>query len=102
MADIQDATSPTMSREASASAQQEANRTEAQRHSMQATGQEMRHKAQELTAQGKEVAAEYYQQGRERVLEWQQKLEQQARQKPLQTIIMAAGIGLLLGLLRRR
>jgi ElaB/YqjD/DUF883 family membrane-anchored ribosome-binding protein len=69
---------------------------------MQETGKEIGQKAQELTAQGKEVAAEYYQQGRERVLAWQQQLEQQAREKPLQSLAIAAGIGLLLGLLRRR
>ena len=57
---------------------------------------------QELTTQGQEVAAEYYQQGRERVLAWQQQLQTQVHEKPLQTLLMAAGIGLLFGLLRRR
>jgi ElaB/YqjD/DUF883 family membrane-anchored ribosome-binding protein len=102
MADIQSSTSTTAPRETSAPAQQEANRTEEQHNRMQETGKEIRQKAQEFTAQGKEVAAEYYQQGRERVLAWQQTLEQQAREKPLQSLMIAAGIGLLLGLLRRR
>jgi ElaB/YqjD/DUF883 family membrane-anchored ribosome-binding protein len=102
MADMQGSTRTTTPQEASAPVRQETNRTEEQRDRIQETGKEMRQKAQELTAQGKEVAAEYYQQGRERVLEWQQQLEQQAREKPLQSLLIAAGIGLLLGLLRRR
>ena len=66
------------------------------------TGKEMHDQAQELIAQGKEVAAEYYEEGRNQVLAWQQQLETQVREKPLQSLLMAAGVGLLLGLLRRR
>jgi ElaB/YqjD/DUF883 family membrane-anchored ribosome-binding protein len=65
-------------------------------------GNEVRQKAQELTAEGKAVATEYYEQGRERMLAWQQQLESQVREKPLQSLLMAAGIGLLFGLLKRR
>jgi len=68
----------------------------------EATGKEMRDQAQELMAQGKEVATEYYEEGRNQVLAWQQQLENQVREKPLQSLLMAAGVGLLLGLLRRR
>jgi len=73
-----------------------------QREWMQEAAQEVSHKVQEMTQQGQEVAAAYYQQGRERVLAWQQQLEQQVREKPIQSLVMAAGIGLLFGLLRRR
>jgi len=66
------------------------------------TGKEMRDPAQELMTQGKEVAAEYYEEGRNQVIAWQQQLEDQVREKPLQSLLMAAGVGLLLGLLRRR
>ena len=66
------------------------------------TGKEMRDQAQQLIAQGKEVAAEDYEEGRNQVLAWQQQLEYQVREKPLQSLLMAAGVGLLLGLLRRR
>ena len=69
---------------------------------MQETAKEMRDKAQDLMTQGKEVAAEYYEEGRNQVLAWQQQLENQVREKPLQSILIAAGIGLLYGLLRRR
>ena len=74
----------------------------AEQRDMQETGKEMRDKAQELMTQGKEVAAEYYEEGRNQVLAWQQQLENQVREKPLQSILIAAGIGLLYGLLRRR
>src|SRR5262249_30682851 len=94
---------------AQASAWQEPSSADEQRERMQAAGKEVSQKAQEagqkvqeLTTQGQEVAAEYYQQGRERVLAWQQQLQTQVREKPLQTLLMAAGIGMLFGLLRRR
>ena len=65
-------------------------------------GKEMRDQAQELIAQGKEVAADYYEESRNQVLAWQQQLENQVREKPLQSLLVAAGVGLLFGLLRRR
>jgi len=52
--------------------------------------------------QGKEVAAEYYAEGRNQLLAWQQHLENQVREKPLQSVLLAAGVGLLYALLRRR
>src|SRR2546421_2317815 len=55
------------------------------------TGKEMRDQAQELMAQGQEVAAEYYEEGRNQVLAWQQQLENQVREKPLQSLLIAAG-----------
>jgi ElaB/YqjD/DUF883 family membrane-anchored ribosome-binding protein len=62
----------------------------------------MSHKVQETTMQGQEAATALYEQGRELVSAWQQQLEHQVREKPLQSLLMAAGIGLLFGLLRRR
>ena len=77
------------------------NATERYDH-VQETAKEMRDKAQDLRTQGKEVAAEYYEEGRNQVLACQLQLENQVREKPLQSILIAAGIGLLYGLLRRR
>jgi ElaB/YqjD/DUF883 family membrane-anchored ribosome-binding protein len=75
----------------------------AERHNhMQETGKEIRDRAQELMTQGKDVAAEYYEEGRNQILAWQQQLETQVREKPLQSLFIAAGVGLLFGLLRRR
>ena len=65
-------------------------------------GVEMRDQAQQLIAQGKDVATEYYEESRNQVLAWQQQLENQVREKPLQSLLVAAGVGLLFGLLRRR
>lgn len=65
-------------------------------------GTEMRDQAQELITQGQEIAAEYYEEGRHQVLAWQQQLENQVREKPLKSLLVAAGVGLLFGLLRRR
>ena len=109
MANTYDAMRTTDALSAQASAQQEPSSAEEWRERMQAAGkevgqtaQEMGQKVQELTTQGQEVAAEYYQQGREHILVWQQQLQTQVREKPLQTLLIAAGIGLLFGLLRRR
>jgi ElaB/YqjD/DUF883 family membrane-anchored ribosome-binding protein len=66
------------------------------------TGRDISQKAQELTTQGKDMAAEYYEQGREQVRAWQQQIEHQVREKPLQSLLLAAGIGLLIGLFKRR
>jgi ElaB/YqjD/DUF883 family membrane-anchored ribosome-binding protein len=64
----------------------------------QETEQASRQPTQELTAQEKDVAV----QGREYIHTWPTQLEQQVREKPLQSVLMATGIGLLLGLLWRR
>jgi len=102
MANTYDSMRTTDALPAHASAQQEPSSAEQWRERMQEAGKEVGQRVQELTTQGQEVAAEYYQQGREHVLAWQQQLQTQVREKPLQTLLMAAGIGLLFGLLRRR
>jgi len=100
MADVQSSSTGTPG--AQVPARQNASNTTERLERMQETGKEILDKAQELTVQGQEVAAEYYEEGRDQVLAWQQQLENQVREKPLQSILMAAGIGLLFGLLRRR
>jgi ElaB/YqjD/DUF883 family membrane-anchored ribosome-binding protein len=102
MAEMQSATRTPGTQGPQASTRQDGHDTAEQNDHMQETAKEMRDKAQELVAQGKEVAAEYYEEGRNQVLAWQQQLENQVREKPLQSILIAAGIGLLYGLLRRR
>ena len=101
MADIYGSTSTTDSPGTSTPARHETSNTAERREWMQEAGQEMSDKVHEMTRQGQEVAAEYYQQGREQVLVWQRQLEHQVREKPIQSLLMAAGIGLLFGLLRR-
>ena len=102
MTDLHSSTSTTDALGASALAWQETSSAAARREWMQEAGKEVNQKVQEMATQGQEAAAEYYQQGRERVLEWQQQLEHQVREKPIQSLLIATGIGLLFGLLRRR
>src|SRR4051812_5772713 len=47
-------------------------------------------------------ATEYYEQGRERAQEWEQSLESYVQEKPIQSIMIAAGVGMLLGILWKR
>ena len=102
MAEMQSSTRSSGTSGAQTSSRQEDHETPKRSDHMQETGKEMRDQTQELIAQGKEMAAEYYAEGRNQVLAWQQQVEKQVREKPLQTLLMAAGVGLLLGLLRRR
>lgn len=64
--------------------------------------QELGTKAQELGTQATEIAAAYYQQGREQVLALEQAVEAQIREKPIRSLLIAGGLGLLIGFLCRR
>jgi ElaB/YqjD/DUF883 family membrane-anchored ribosome-binding protein len=107
MADVQSSTrTPQTGGGTATTPQQESRNAEQRREERREAGREVGNEAlqtaQNLTAEGKAVASEYYEQGRERMLAWQQQLENQVREKPLQSLLMAAGIGLLFGLLKRR
>lgn len=74
-----------------------------------ATRDQVREQAREASVQAKElgneameVASAYYQQGRDKMREWETMLETQLREKPIQSLLIAGGVGLLLGLLWRR
>ena len=54
------------------------------------------------TGQLRDQASEYYEQGRQRAQEWEQGLEQYVQEKPVQSLLIAAGVGMLLGLLWKR
>jgi ElaB/YqjD/DUF883 family membrane-anchored ribosome-binding protein len=58
--------------------------------------------AQELGTQAKETVSEYYEQGRETIRALPKTMEAQIRARPLEAVLVAAGVGLLLGLLWRR
>ena len=49
-----------------------------------------------------ETASQYYEQGRQHLEGLEQSLEENIRAKPLQSVLLATGIGLLLGLLWRK
>jgi ElaB/YqjD/DUF883 family membrane-anchored ribosome-binding protein len=50
----------------------------------------------------RDKAADYVEQGREKVEEWEEGLESYIKEKPMQALLIAAGVGVLLGLLWRR
>src|SRR5262245_43313871 len=63
---------------------------------------EMSTQAQELGTQAKETVSEYYEQGRETLRTLPQTMEVQIRARPLEALLVAGGVGLLLGLLWRK
>jgi ElaB/YqjD/DUF883 family membrane-anchored ribosome-binding protein len=65
-------------------------------------GSQVRDAASEKYGQLRDQASDYYQQGRERAQEWEQSLEQYVQEKPIQSILIAAGVGMLLGILWKR
>jgi ElaB/YqjD/DUF883 family membrane-anchored ribosome-binding protein len=64
--------------------------------------QQGKDRAQELYDQGLQQANELYEQGRARFQDIEQSLEEYVREKPVQSVLIAAGVGLALGLLLRR
>ena len=65
-------------------------------------GTQIKETMQDIGTQVKETMTEYYEQGREGLQDLNQTLEAQTRERPLQALLVAGGIGLLLGLLWRR
>ena len=63
------------------------------------TTQEVSAQITETARQVGETASQYYEQGRQQLEGWEQSLEENIRAKPLQSVLLATGIGLLLGLL---
>jgi ElaB/YqjD/DUF883 family membrane-anchored ribosome-binding protein len=65
-------------------------------------GGQVRDVAEEKYQHLRDQASQYYQQGRQRAQEWEQGLEQYVQEKPIQSLLIAAGVGMLLGILWRR
>jgi ElaB/YqjD/DUF883 family membrane-anchored ribosome-binding protein len=49
-----------------------------------------------------DTAQDYYQQGRDRAMEWQGQVEEYVRDQPLKALAIAAGVGVVLGILWKR
>jgi ElaB/YqjD/DUF883 family membrane-anchored ribosome-binding protein len=64
--------------------------------------QEVSAQVSETARQVGETASQYYDQGREQFEEVTQALGENIRAKPLQSVLLATGIGLLLGLLWKK
>ena len=56
----------------------------------------------ETARQVGETASQSYEQGRQQLAVWEQSFEENIRAKPLQSVLLATGLGLLLGLLWRK
>jgi ElaB/YqjD/DUF883 family membrane-anchored ribosome-binding protein len=65
-------------------------------------GGQVRDAAREKYQQLSEQAQDYYQQGRQKAQEWEEGLESYIQEKPLQAVLIAAGVGVLIGLLWKR
>jgi ElaB/YqjD/DUF883 family membrane-anchored ribosome-binding protein len=72
------------------------------RERAQEAGAQVRDRAQEMVRQGEETASAYYQQGRQQVEAVEHTVEESIRAKPLQSVFIAAGMGMLLGLLLKK
>jgi ElaB/YqjD/DUF883 family membrane-anchored ribosome-binding protein len=65
-------------------------------------GGQIKDAATEKYSQLRDQAQDYYEQGRQQAMEWEQGLEDYVRQKPLQSLMIAAGVGMLLGIIWKR
>ena len=65
-------------------------------------GHKVRDAATGTYGQVRDQAAGYVNQGRETAEEWEKSLETYVQEKPLQAVLLAAGVGLLVGLLWKR
>ena len=66
------------------------------------TASQVRDAAQDKFNDLRDQAAEYYEQGRQRAMEWEHSLEEYVQQQPIKSLLIAAGVGALLGFLWRR
>lgn len=65
-------------------------------------GGQVRDAAKEKYEQLTDQARSYYDEGRRAAQEWEQGFESFVQEKPVQAVMIAAGVGLLLGLLWKR
>ena len=50
----------------------------------------------------RDTASDYYQQGREKAQHWQEEVENYVQDQPIKSLMIAAGVGVLLGILWKR
>ena len=65
-------------------------------------GGQVRDAAREKYDQLRDQAGHYYEEGRQRVHEWEQNLESYVQERPVKSLIIAAGVDLVIGFLMRR
>ena len=65
-------------------------------------GNQVREAATEQYEKLRETAAERFEEGRQRARDVERSLEQYVHDKPIQSLLIAAGVGMLIGVLWRR
>jgi ElaB/YqjD/DUF883 family membrane-anchored ribosome-binding protein len=65
-------------------------------------GSQVRDTATEQYQAARDTAAEYYQAGRDKAVQWEEQLETYVREQPLKSLLIAAGIGVVLGVIWKR
>ena len=65
-------------------------------------GNQVRDTAAEHYGQLREHANDYYEKGRQRALDMEQTLEEYVQEKPIQALLIATGVGVVLGWLWKR
>ncbi len=65
-------------------------------------GGQVRDAAREKYGQLRDQASQYYEEGRQRAQEWEQGLENYVQEQPIKSLLIAAGVGLVVGFLMRR
>ena len=63
---------------------------------------QVRDSAREQYEHLRDTAGEYYDQGREKAQQWQQGIEQYVQDQPVKALLIAAGVGVLLGVLWKK
>ena len=58
--------------------------------------------ATEQLHHARETASEYYDQGRAKAQEWERSLEEYVPEQPMKALMIAAGVGIVLGILWKR
>ena len=65
-------------------------------------GSQVRDQAREKYEEFSGQAKEYYEKGRQAASEWEENLETYVKEQPLKALMIAAGVGVLLGILWKR
>jgi len=60
------------------------------------------HDIRELAETTRDVAKEQLQRGKERARNWEEQMENSMRERPLRTLLIAGGVGLVLGMMLKR
>jgi ElaB/YqjD/DUF883 family membrane-anchored ribosome-binding protein len=72
------------------------------KQSLQEMGSAAKQMAQEQYEGVRDTVATYYDQGRERAMEFEQSLEKRIRERPISSVLVATGLGFLLGMVWMR